>query len=215
MNSRFPAGAQPVKLYGFPLSGHSHRVNLLLSLLDVPHEVITVDLPNGAHKSPDFLKLNSFGVVPVIDDNGYILSESTAILVYLAKKYDPSGKWLPEDAGKAGEVHRWLAVASGALAAGPGAARLVKVFNAPLDHAAATKKAHDLLTVLEEILSSRSYLAGDEITIADIAGYSYVAHAPEGGVFLDDYPAVRKWLSRIEAQDRFIGMPKSAIPEAA
>ena len=76
-----------MKLYNFPLSGHAHRALLFLSLLGVKADVIDVDLANGAHKAPDFLKLNSFGQVPVLDDEGLVVADSNAILVYLATKF--------------------------------------------------------------------------------------------------------------------------------
>ena len=77
-----------ITLHGFSLSGHSHRVQLALSLMGLPHQVVQVDLKNGAHKSPEFLKRNPFGQVPVLDDDGTMLFDSNAILVYLATKYD-------------------------------------------------------------------------------------------------------------------------------
>ena len=94
----------PIKLYHFPLSGHAHRAQLMLSLLGLDPEIKFVDLAKGAHKTPEYLAINAFGQVPVIDDNGTIIADSTAILVYLAKKYDTSGKWLPADAAGAAEV---------------------------------------------------------------------------------------------------------------
>ena len=80
--------SKPIKLFRHPLSGHAHRVELFLSLLNVPTELVFVDLAKGAHKSAEFLAMNPFGQVPVIDDNGVVLSDSNAILVYLAKQYD-------------------------------------------------------------------------------------------------------------------------------
>lgn len=97
----------PIKLYHFPLSGHAHRVQLMLSLLELPVEVVFVDLAKGAHKQADFLAINPFGQVPVIDDNGVILADSNAILVYLAQKYG-KGRWLPSDPLGAARVQRWL-----------------------------------------------------------------------------------------------------------
>ena len=86
----------PIKLYNFPRSGHAHRVELMLSLLELPTELIFVDLAKGEHKQADFLKINSFGQVPAIDDQGVVLADSNAILVYLAQKYG-NGRWLPTD----------------------------------------------------------------------------------------------------------------------
>lgn len=77
--------SNPIKLYNFPKSGHAHRIELMLSLLNLPTELVFVDLAKGAHKQPDFLALNPFGQVPVIDDNGTVIADSNAILVYLAK----------------------------------------------------------------------------------------------------------------------------------
>ncbi|MEE9160456.1 MAG: glutathione S-transferase N-terminal domain-containing protein, partial [Gammaproteobacteria bacterium] len=74
-----------MKLYRHALSGHSHRAELFLSLLGLDHSLIDVDLMNGEHKSDKFLKLNPFGQVPVLDDDGVIIFDSNAILVYLAE----------------------------------------------------------------------------------------------------------------------------------
>jgi len=111
-----------IKLYNFPKSGHAHRIELMLSLLNLPTELVFVDLAKGEHKQPAFLALNPFGQVPVIDDNGTVIADSNAILVYLAKKYD-NGTWLPEEPEAAARVQRWLSVAAGPLAFGPAADR--------------------------------------------------------------------------------------------
>ena len=83
-----------MKLYYHPLSGHAHRVRLFLSLIGVAHELVQVDLMAGAHKAPAFLQMNRFGQVPVLDDDGVVVSDSNAILVYLAKKHRRAD-WLP------------------------------------------------------------------------------------------------------------------------
>ena len=94
-----------MKLYHFALSGHAHRARLFMSLLGIPHEVVDVDLRSGAHKTPEFLALNPFGQLPVLDDNGTIIADSNAILVYLATKIDRTD-WLPQDAKGAAMVDR-------------------------------------------------------------------------------------------------------------
>ena len=93
---------------------------LFLSLIEVDAEIVQVDLANGEHKTPEFLAMNSLGQVPVLDDDGTYVSDSTAILVYLAKK---SGRtdWLPEDPAGAAAVQRWLSIAAGEIAFGGGA----------------------------------------------------------------------------------------------
>ena len=199
-----------IKLYNFPKSGHAHRIELMLSLLNLPTELVFVDLAKGAHKQPDFLALNPFGQVPVIDDNGTVIADSNAILVYLAKKYD-NGNWLPEEPAAAARVQRWLSVAAGPLAFGPAAARLVTVFGAAFNTDEVIARAHTLLKVIDAELANAPFLAGSTPTIADIANYSYIAHAPEGNVSLEPYANVRSWLARIESLPGFVAMPRTVI----
>lgn len=142
-----------ITLYDFPLSGHAHRVRLMLSLLNLDYERVEVDLPGGEQKSADFLALNPFGVVPVLVDDDAVLRESTAILTYLARKYGP--QWLPIEPEALAEVQGWLATAAKDIATGPGAARLVTVFNAALDHASLIESSHKLLAVIDAQLAGR------------------------------------------------------------
>lgn len=200
-----------IKLFRHPLSGHAHRVELLLSLLNVPTELVFVDLAKGAHKQAEFLAINPFGQVPAIDDNGTVLSDSNAILVYLAKKYDTSGRWLPAEPVAAAKVQRWLSVAAGQIASGPATARLITVFGAPYDAESTIARSHALLQVVEKELTNSPFLAGSTATLADVAGYTYIAHAPEGNVSLADYPQVRAWLARIEALPGFVPMQRTAV----
>ncbi|EQB29825.1 glutathione S-transferase family protein [Sphingobium ummariense] len=203
-----------MKLYHHPLSGHSHRAVLFASLLGVPHELVEVDLMAGAHKQPAFLKLNPFGQVPVLEDDGVVIADSNAILVYLAKKAD-GGEWLPEDPQGAALVQRWLSVAAGEVAYGPAAARLITVFGAKFNPDEVIARAHVLLGRLEAHLSESEWLAGPRPTIADIAVYSYVARAPEGNVDLSGYPGVNAFLARIEALPGFAPFARTAAGLAA
>jgi glutathione S-transferase len=195
-----------MKLYGFPLSGHSHRAELFLNLLQLPYEFVPMPLAGGKHRTPEFLSLNTFGEVPVLEDGDVVLADSTAILVYLASKYDDSGRWLPRDPVAAANVQRWLSAASGKIAYGPAAARLVTVFGAPLDHERAKSIATRLFDVLEQELSGRRYLVGEHASIADVAAFSYIEHAPEGGVSLKPYPNIRAWLANVRALPGFVAM---------
>jgi glutathione S-transferase len=207
--------SRPLKLYRHALSGHSHRVQLALSLLGLPHELVDVDLVKGEHKTPSFLALNPFGQVPVLEDKGVVVYESNAILVYLAHRYDTSGRWLPRDASGQATVQAWLSIAAGQIAYGPAAARLITVFGAQFQAAEVIARAHQLLQVIEGELSERPYLAGSEATLADIALYSYVSSAPEGNVDLSSYPQVRAWLARVESLPGFVPFQKTAIGLAA
>ena len=192
---------------GSRLSGHSHRAELMLRLLGLPYEYRTIDLRKGEHRTPAFLALNPFGTVPVIEDGEIIVPDSVAILVYLASRYDSARRWLPADPIGAAKVQRWLSVAQGPVFNGPNTARLIKLFGRPGDHERAATIAQELLQILEAELQARAFLVGDAPTIADVALYSYVARAPDGEVGLDDYPAVRSWLARIEALPGFVAMP--------
>jgi glutathione S-transferase len=193
-----------MKLYWHPLSGHAHRAQLFLSLIGAKFDLVEVDLAKGAQKTPDFLKLNSFGQVPVLDDDGVIVCDSNAILVYVAKKLGKTD-WLPEDAKCAAAVQRWLSVAAGQIAFGPAAARLITVFNAPYNPEEVINRAHAILGLIEADLSGKNWIAGgSHPTIADVALYSYIARAPEGNVDLAQYPAVLGWLKQVEGMPGFV-----------
>jgi glutathione S-transferase len=195
--------ARPLKLHRAELSGHCHRVQLFLELLGLEYILIDVDLPGGAHKQPGFLAKNPFGQVPVLEDGDVVLYDSNAILVYLASRYD-DGKWLPTDPVLLAHVQQWLSLAAGQIAYGPAAARLVTILGEPIDHGRAKAIAEGLLRVIDETLSRSSFAIGDTPTIADVAAYSYIARAPEGGISLEPYPAVVSWLRRIEALPGFV-----------
>lgn len=203
-----------MKLYHHPLSGHAHRARLFLSLLGVEHELVHVDLAQGAHRQAAFLALNPFGQVPVLDDEGTVVADSNAILVYLAKKLQRSD-WLPETPAAAAEVQRWLSVAAGQIAYGPAAARLVTVFGAPYRPEEVVPRAHAILALVEARLAERPFLTGSAPTVADVALYSYTARAPEGNVDLQPYPRVRAWLGRIEALPGFVAFDRTPVGLAA
>jgi glutathione S-transferase len=198
----------PIRLHRFRLSGHSHRVELFLWLLGLPFEI--VDVPPGGQKAPGFLAMNPFGQVPVIEDGKTVLADSNAILVYLATAYDAARTWYPRDAKGAAEVQRWLSVAAGPLHSGPASARLVGLFDAKLDLTRAQTIAHGLFAVMAAHLAAKGpFFAGPGPTIADVALYSYTAHASEGHVDLHAFPQIRDWIGRIEALPGFVPMARS------
>jgi glutathione S-transferase len=208
--------ARPITVYNSSISGHCHRVRLFLSLLGQPFETVEVDLRAGEQRRPDFLRRNAFGQVPVIEDGEVTLADSNAILLYLNERYasDPA-RWMPRDALGAARVQRWLSVAAGPLAQGPSMARVIVLFGLAADPSDVIARSHNLLRVMEAELAQQPFLAGDSVTLADIANYSYVAHVPEGNVSLAPYPQVRQWLRRIEALPGFVPMVASPTGLAA
>ncbi|MBC7719703.1 MAG: glutathione S-transferase [Chitinophagaceae bacterium] len=204
--------AQPIKLYRSAVSGHSHRVELFLSLLGLPFVLVNVDLAAGAHKKPEFLAMNAFGQVPVIQDGEVTLADANSILIYLNARYAmDAAKWLPVEPLAAADVQRWLSVAAGLLAFGPAYARVIQLFKSPASPDDSIARAHGLFKVMEQQLGVTAFLTGDTATLADVANYSYVARAPEGNVSLLSYPNVRAWLARVEALPGFVPMVKTPV----
>jgi glutathione S-transferase len=203
-----------MKLYHHPLSGHSHRAHLFLSLLGVDHDLIEVDLMKAAHKSPEFLKLNRFGQVPALVDGDTVVADSNAILVYLARKLNRTD-WFPQTPAGEAAVQRWLSVAAGEIAYGPAAARLITVFGAARSAQEVISRAHGILEIIDRELTGHEFIVEANPTIADVALYSYIARAPEGNVDVSGYPNVNAWLRRIEALPGFVEFKKTPVGLAA
>lgn len=202
-----------IRIHRHPLSGHSHRVELFAKFGGINHELVDVDLLSGEHKKEPFLSLNPAGQVPVIEDGDTAISDSNAILVYLARKYAPD--WLPTDPVLEAEVQKFLSLAAGDIAHGAATARLVTVFGAQLDAERPKAVAKSAFDRLETHLDGRDWLVGTTPTVADVAIYSYTAHAPEGNISLDDYPNIRGLLSRVEALPGFVPMQSTKVGLAA
>lgn len=202
-----------LKLYGTPLSGHVHRVTLLLRMLELEYEFIEAGAELRA--TEEFRKLNPWGQIPVLVDGETIIADSNAILVYLSKTYAAGSHWLPEQALAAAHTQQWLCKAAGEIRYGPASARLIAQFGTPEDYAVALKVAGKFLPQLELHLAQREFLVTEKPTIADLACYSYVALAPEGGISLEAYPAIKQWLSRIESLPGFVATPPLPLPEIA
>ncbi|WP_295894565.1 glutathione S-transferase family protein [uncultured Vibrio sp.] len=200
-----------MKLYWHPISGHAHRAHMLLSMLKLDVELVLVDLPAGEHKQPDFLALNPFGQIPVLVDGENVISDSNAILVYLASKYDVQGKWLPDSPTDRAHIEAFLSLAAFRLAGSVAKLRAANLFNRSIDSDALTLEANQLLDQLQCYQKNRQWLVGTEPTIADLALYSYIKLAPEGGISLEKYPDLEAWLQRVEALPGFVPMQLSKV----
>ena len=194
-----------MQLYSAPYSGNAYKARLLLALLGQDYETIDVDIIKGPQGHPELMRLNPRGQIPVLVDGDITIWDSQAILCYLARRYGDA-QWLPLEAEPLARVMQWLAVSENELLFGLARARAVLRFRRPWDLDACQQLGRKGLAVLEDRLESRDWLATDNATIADIACYPYVALAPEGGLTLDDWPAVRAWLQRIAALPGHVGM---------
>lgn len=187
-----------MKLYLTESSGNAYKVRLLLGLLGVPYEKVSVDFANKEHKQPAFLALNPRGQVPVLEDAGRVFWDSSACLVYVARKHG-GDRWLPADPADMAEVMQWVALAGNEIQYGLQYGRNIARGMRQGDLAACQAMSRTALAALEQRLAAHDWLALGRPTIADLACYPYVALADEAKVPLADYPAVRAWMKRLEA----------------
>ncbi|MEL6747377.1 MAG: glutathione S-transferase family protein [Pseudomonadota bacterium] len=199
------------KLYNYKVSGNCHKIRIMLGLLDLEYEKVTIDLTKKDHLAPEFLAINPMHKVPVLDDNGVVLADSSAILVYLARTYKAGHQWYPTSPQAMAEIQKWLSFAVNEVFNGLALSRALVIFNRPLDRNFHNTIAHGALAILEQRLTEREWLALDQPTIADIACYPYAAVVEEGELSLEPYPAVRAWIDRLEAIENFAPMPRRAI----
>jgi glutathione S-transferase len=211
-----------ITLYDYELSGNCYKLRLLMALLGVTYTSHDVDFyPGREHKSDWFLKLNPLGQLPVLDDDGLILRDAQAILVYLAGKYDKTGKWYPrEDAATLGRISMWLAFADG-ITATASAARLHDGLFYDFDIEKCRAGAHLLFRILDEHLwfaeqSGEAWICSrDHPTVADVACFPYVILSEEGGISRQDYPAIRRWTDRVRHLPGFVAMSGVFPPPGA
>lgn len=195
-----------IKLYGHEISGNVYKVRLLLALLNIDHEYIRIDLLKGEHKSPEYLKINAFGQVPLLVDDGQVIPDAQAILVYLARKYG-SEQWLPTEALELSQVMRWLSTTAGEIRQGVEHARQFHLLGVKsVNIEVAEKKSTFILDQLNRHLADREWLELGHPTIADIAVFPYIALAGDGKISLEPYPHILAWIERIKKLTNFVGM---------
>ena len=195
-----------MKLYNVAYSGNSYKVRLLLAQLGIPCEIVEIDILKGESRTPEFLKINPNGRTPVLDDNGFILAESNAILAYLAK----GTKYLPEDRQRLGLIFQWMffeqyshepfiATSRFWLQHKPDSAEKTALLASKRDGGWAALK------IMEVHLAKNEFFVGD-YSIADIALFAYTHVSDEGGFRLDDFPKIRAWIDRVKTQPGFAPM---------
>ena len=200
-----------MKLYDYILSPSCYKVRLMAALTDVKLDIRPVDFHPGAeHRGAALMDLNPAGSIPILEDRDLILTESSAMLVYLAATAAPG--WLGSGAAEeTARVQQWLSF-SNRLTTSLGAARLHDMLLRPGD---ITELRIQGIAALREVeaglveqgLRGMRFLASDRPTVADIACFPYVALAPDGGVSLDPYPAIRLWSRALRSLENFIEMP--------
>ena len=197
-----------MKIYGDVYSGNCYKLKLICALLAIEHEWIAVDILKGDTRSEKFLTLNPNGQIPVcITDRGDVLTESNAILYYLAL----GSPYWPEDKLAQTRVLEWQFFEQYSHEPSVAVARFIKLYqgmpeNRKDEYQAKLKAGYRALGLMEHHLKNSVFLVGDSCSIADISLFAYTHVAPEGGFELSKFPAIENWVARIQALDGFISM---------
>jgi glutathione S-transferase len=188
------------KVYGMSSSGNCYKVRLLLTQLEEAFEWIEVSTLKKETRTPEFLKLNANGKIPLLQlPDGRLLPESNAILCYLAE----GTVLLPADRWLRAEVLQWLFWEQYSHEPYIATARFIVHFAKNPDEPTLPQKrerGYQALAVMEQHLATRKFFVCETYTVADIALYAYTHVADQGGYDLARFPAVRGWLERVAAQ---------------
>jgi glutathione S-transferase len=197
-----------MKIYGDILSGNCYKIKLAVALLDIDHQWIAIDILKGESKMPEFLQKNPNGQIPVLElDDGRCLSESNAILHYLAE----GSELLPDDTFLRAKVLQWQFFEQYSHEPYIAVARFIaKYLGLPEDRRTEYESlqpgGHNALKVMQLQLQKSPYLVGDQLSIADISLYAYTHVADEGGFDIAAYPEINDWITRIKNHPRYIGI---------
>jgi glutathione S-transferase len=193
-----------LKLYDYRPSQNTWKVRLLLNHLGRPCETVEVSIFEGKGQEPAYRAINPTGAVPGLQlEDGRVLSESLAILCYLAE----GTPYLPADAYERAKVLQWLSFENDYLQNSIGSLRFWKLTGKQRPHELVHSKTHigmRCLVILEEALEKSAFLVGGRYTIADMACFAYTHLAEEAGLPLRHCPNVVAWLARVRAQPGFV-----------
>ncbi len=195
-------------LYGDSQSGNCYKVKLLLSLLSIKHQWVHIDIMNNETHTSDFLDKNPNGKIPLLELSGdRYLSESNAILNFLATGTD----LYPEEPFQQALVQQWQFFEQYSHEPYIAVARFINKYQGMPEHRKAEfydkqDGGHKALKIIEQQLQSTPFLAGNQMTTADISLYGYTHVADEGGFDLKKYPAIKQWLLRIEEAPGYLSM---------
>lgn len=197
-----------MKLYGDINSGNCYKLALAFALLQRPHEWVEVDIMAGETATAAFMAKNPAGKIPLLElDDGRLLAESNAILNYIAH----DSALLPTDPFTLAKVQQWQFFEQYSHEPYIAVARFIaRYLGLPEDRRAEYEAkqvgGHKALAVMEQQLQISNYLVGDMLTVADISLYAYTHVAHEGGFELSVYPAIERWLARVESQPHYRAM---------
>ncbi|WP_394886382.1 glutathione S-transferase family protein [Mesorhizobium sp. AaZ16] len=200
-------------IYGMIDSGNCYKPRLLMAKLGQPFTHVEVSSHDGSTRSAEYLAKNPNGMVPLLElDDGRLLAESNAILIYLAE----GTRFLPADRYLRGLAYQWLFFEQ--YSHEPYIAVRKAILTFPERAKDATPERLELtltrgnkaLGVMEKQLSRTPFFAGNDMSIADIALYAYTHDAHKGGFELDAYPAVSAWLERVKADPGHV--PEKWLP---
>lgn len=193
-------------LFDYLPSQNAWKVRQLLQHVDRPYRTVPISIFEGEGRSETYLRISPTGTVPAIRlDDGRVLAESNAILAYLAD----GTAYLPGDPFGRAKVQQWLCFEQERVESVIGALRhwtmTGKLARRPAELVAAKRQAATrTLGILDSELATRSFIAGDDYSIADIALFAYASRAEEAGLSLQAYPNFRTWVARVEAQPGFL-----------
>ena len=190
-----------MRLYDFHESGNGYKVRLLLSHLGLEYERVELDILKGETRTKDFLAINPNGRIPtLVLDDGRILSESNAILYYLAQ----GSEYWPSDRFEQAQVLQWMGFEQYSHEPFIATVRFWTFSGQLGEHDAELPerraKGEAALDVMEQHLAREPFFVGGRYSIADIALYAYTHVADEGGYDLAPRPAIRDWIARVAAQ---------------
>ncbi|KAI9573208.1 glutathione S-transferase [Boletus coccyginus] len=193
-----------LKIHGFPLSTCTRLVALICKEKGIPYELVVVDLKKREHKNPEFIKIQPFGQIPYIDDDGFILYESRAIARYLIKKYPNQGTagLIPTDPKEEALFEQAASVEVSNFNAHAAPIAYEKVFKTRAGGQTDQARVDEYLKSLEAkldaydvILGKQKYLAGDNVTLADLQHLPYggLLFAAGHGDVIKKRPNVARW----------------------
>jgi len=195
-------------VYGDIKSGNCYKVKLVLALLGIPHHWHDMDILQGDTQDDWYLQKHPFGKIPLIEtSNGQILSESNAIMGYLAE----NSALIPNDPFDKAKMYQWMFFEQYSHEPYIAVARFIQYYLGMPDdrldeYKAIHIKGYKALDLMEHALKKSAFLVGEQFTLADIALFAYTHVAHQGGFDLKNYPSIQQWLANVEQQNGFVAM---------